>query len=166
MAAAAVLGTGHGQAVTKSQLVAGLHGPGGFQRGGIGLPRRPGLIAANGRARIALRVGNLKEHEDRDLSVIRTNFIMFLCGTLHQVAEHLTIADYQSGHLARFLVAEADPPPLTEDAFDVCIRFGEPPDARVIAAEDAEGDDGARLQSLLGLIGRRDGDRTIVRIGG
>ncbi len=26
-----------------------------------------------------------------------------------------------------------DPPPLTEDAFDVCIRFGEPPDARVIA---------------------------------
>ena len=26
-----------------------------------------------------------------------------------------------------------DPPPLTEDAFDVCVRFGEPPDARVIA---------------------------------
>jgi LysR family transcriptional regulator, transcriptional activator for dmlA len=26
-----------------------------------------------------------------------------------------------------------DPPPLSEDAFDVCIRFGEPPDARVIA---------------------------------
>jgi LysR family transcriptional activator of dmlA len=26
-----------------------------------------------------------------------------------------------------------DPPPLTDDAFDVCIRFGEPPDARVIA---------------------------------
>jgi LysR family transcriptional regulator, transcriptional activator for dmlA len=25
------------------------------------------------------------------------------------------------------------PPPLTEDAFDVCIRFGEPPEARVIA---------------------------------
>ena len=25
------------------------------------------------------------------------------------------------------------PPPLTEDAFDVCIRFGEPPDTRVIA---------------------------------
>lgn len=69
-----------------------------------------------GRARIALRVGNLKDHEERDLSVIRTNFIMFLCGTLHQVAEHLTIADYQSGHLARFLVAEADPPPMTEEA--------------------------------------------------
>jgi LysR family transcriptional regulator, transcriptional activator for dmlA len=26
-----------------------------------------------------------------------------------------------------------DPPPLTEDAFDVCVHFGEPPDARVIA---------------------------------
>ncbi len=26
-----------------------------------------------------------------------------------------------------------NPPPLTEDAFDVCIRFGEPPDARVLA---------------------------------
>jgi LysR family transcriptional regulator, transcriptional activator for dmlA len=26
-----------------------------------------------------------------------------------------------------------NPPPLTEDAFDVCIRFGEPPEARVIA---------------------------------
>jgi DNA-binding transcriptional LysR family regulator len=26
-----------------------------------------------------------------------------------------------------------DPPPLAADAFDVCVRFGEPPDARVIA---------------------------------
>lgn len=26
-----------------------------------------------------------------------------------------------------------NPPPLHEDAFDVCIRFGEPPDARIIA---------------------------------
>jgi LysR family transcriptional activator of dmlA len=25
------------------------------------------------------------------------------------------------------------PPPFTDDSFDVCIRFGEPPDARVIA---------------------------------
>lgn len=68
-----------------------------------------------GRVRIALRVGNLKEHEDRDLSVIKTNFLMFLCGTLQQVTEHLTIGDYQSGHLARFLIAEADPPPMTEE---------------------------------------------------
>ena len=31
------------------------------------------------------------------------------------------------------LQLSADPPPLSEDAFDVCIRFGAPPDARVIA---------------------------------
>lgn len=69
----------------------------------------------SGRVRIAVRVGNIKEQEERDLSVIRTNFIMFLCGTLQQVTASLTIDDYQSGHLARFLIAEADPPPVTEE---------------------------------------------------
>lgn len=32
----------------------------------------------------------------------------------------------------------ADPPPLTEDSFDVCIRFGPPPDSRVIARKLAD----------------------------
>ena len=31
------------------------------------------------------------------------------------------------------LQLSVNPPPLTDDGFDVCIRFGEPPDARVIA---------------------------------
>ncbi|TFZ07136.1 LysR family transcriptional regulator [Ramlibacter henchirensis] len=31
------------------------------------------------------------------------------------------------------LQLSASPPPMTQDAFDVCVRFGEPPDARVIA---------------------------------
>src|SRR5688500_17246096 len=31
------------------------------------------------------------------------------------------------------LQLSVDPPPLSEDAFDVCIRFGPPPDARVVA---------------------------------
>ncbi len=31
------------------------------------------------------------------------------------------------------LQLSVQPPPLADDAFDVCIRFGEPPDARVIA---------------------------------
>ena len=31
------------------------------------------------------------------------------------------------------LQLSVNPPPLTEDFFDVCIRFGEPPDTRVIA---------------------------------
>ena len=35
------------------------------------------------------------------------------------------------------LQLSVNPPALTEDAFDVCIRFGEPPDARVIARQIA-----------------------------
>lgn len=31
------------------------------------------------------------------------------------------------------LQLSVNPPPLTDDAFDVCIRFGEPPDTRVVA---------------------------------
>ncbi len=31
------------------------------------------------------------------------------------------------------LQLSVNPPPLHEDAFDVCVRFGEPPDARVVA---------------------------------
>jgi LysR family transcriptional activator of dmlA len=31
------------------------------------------------------------------------------------------------------LQLSVNPPPLTDDSFDVCIRFGAPPDARVIA---------------------------------
>ena len=31
------------------------------------------------------------------------------------------------------LQLSVNPPPLTDDAFDVCIRFGQPPDSRVIA---------------------------------
>ncbi|HEU0199671.1 MAG TPA: LysR family transcriptional regulator, partial [Burkholderiaceae bacterium] len=31
------------------------------------------------------------------------------------------------------LQLSVDPPPLAEDAFDVCIRFGTPPDARIVA---------------------------------
>lgn len=36
------------------------------------------------------------------------------------------------------LQLSADPPPLTEDAFDVCIRFGPPQEARVIARHLAD----------------------------
>ncbi len=36
------------------------------------------------------------------------------------------------------LQLSADPPPLTADAFDVCVRFGPPPEARVIARRIAE----------------------------
>ena len=36
------------------------------------------------------------------------------------------------------LQLSADPPALTEDSFDVCIRFGPPPDSRVIARKLAD----------------------------
>ena len=36
------------------------------------------------------------------------------------------------------LQLSVDPPPLSDDAFDVCIRFGPPPDARVIARKIAD----------------------------
>jgi len=36
-------------------------------------------------------------------------------------------------HVAVQLQLSVNPPPLTEDSFDVCIRFGPPPDARVFA---------------------------------
>ncbi|WP_024974319.1 LysR family transcriptional regulator [Ralstonia pickettii] len=35
------------------------------------------------------------------------------------------------------LQLSADPPPLNEDLFDVCVRFGEPPDARIVARKVA-----------------------------
>lgn len=73
----------------------------------------------SGFVRTALRVGNLKDQDERNSGMIRTNFVMFLCGTLQQVTAALTIEDYQSGHLARFLVAEADPPPVTEESMYV-----------------------------------------------
>jgi DNA-binding transcriptional LysR family regulator len=31
------------------------------------------------------------------------------------------------------LQCSVNPPPLTDDAYDVCVRFGEPPDGRVVA---------------------------------
>lgn len=71
-----------------------------------------------GRVPVALRASTAgMETEEGEKSAIkaRTNFVMFLAGTLNQVTEVLTIKDYQSGHLARFLISEADPPPMTRD---------------------------------------------------
>lgn len=72
-----------------------------------------------GRVPVALRASTagLEGNEEAEKNAIkaRTNFVMFLAGTLNQVTEVLTVKDYQSGHLARFLIAEADPPPMTRD---------------------------------------------------
>ncbi|MER6605805.1 DNA-primase RepB domain-containing protein [Streptomyces sp. NPDC000927] len=69
-----------------------------------------------GRVRVRVRASHVPgDDDDTPVGNIRTNFIMFLCGTLDQVTNALTIEDYQSGHLARFLTAEADPPKPTEE---------------------------------------------------
>jgi hypothetical protein len=70
-----------------------------------------------GRVRKAMRASTAgSEDDEATTGNVTTNFVMFLCGTLDQVTQALTIDDYQSGHLARFLVAEADPPPLTRES--------------------------------------------------
>lgn len=88
-----------------------------------------------GRVRSALRVGTLKEQGGRDpgeSGLIRTNFIRLLCGTLEQVSDALTIESYQSGHMTRFLVAEADPPPLTEESMYIEQFDGQAPEQDVM----------------------------------
>lgn len=47
------------------------------------------------------------------------------------------IAEYSRAypHVDVQLQLSADPPPLTDDAFDVCVRFGEPRDARIVARQ-------------------------------
>ncbi len=44
----------------------------------------------------------------------------------------------QHPHVDVRLQLSVDPPALSEDAFDVCVRFGPPPDARVIARKIAD----------------------------
>lgn len=73
-----------------------------------------------GRVRSRLRASIADDDEDegnkKPHGNVRTNFVTFLCGTLEQVTDELTISDYQSGYMARFLVAVADPPPLTKES--------------------------------------------------
>lgn len=79
-----------------------------------------------GRLRVSTLVtpdGKIKEEEGPSGNT-RTNFLTFLCGTLVKVTDALSISDYQSGFLARFLVAEADPPPLTRESMYIPQFFG------------------------------------------
>ncbi|MFB7858770.1 DNA-primase RepB domain-containing protein [Rhodococcus qingshengii] len=62
-----------------------------------------------------VRAGTLQDDEDEVKATIRTNFVLFLGGTIQQVTGALTLADYQSGFMSRFLPVEADPPPLSEE---------------------------------------------------
>lgn len=61
-------------------------------------------------------------------------------------------------HVQVHLQLSASPPPLTHDAFDVSIRFGEPPDARVIARQLAP--NRRLLVASPGYLARRGQPRT------
>lgn len=44
-----------------------------------------------------------------------TCFVMYMTGVTEHVTESLSMKDFESGHLARFMYVHADPPPTTEE---------------------------------------------------
>lgn len=76
----------------------------------------------NGNVPVSVRASMIKDDEEdgggyeAPKGKVTTNFVLFFCGTIQQVTEKLTIGDYQSGYLTRFLAAFADPPELTEES--------------------------------------------------
>lgn len=73
----------------------------------------------------------LKGAREQPAGLLRVNATLGF-GRMH-------VAPLISSFIRRFpevqvqLQLSVNPPPLTQDAFDVCVRFGDPPDARVIA---------------------------------
>jgi len=73
----------------------------------------------------------LRGARDRPSGLLRVNATLGF-GRMH-------VAPVISDYCRRYpgvdvqLQLSADPPALLDDAFDVCVRFGEPPDARVVA---------------------------------
>jgi len=71
----------------------------------------------NGRVRVRVRATeSLGDEDNRPKKSTRTNFVLFLCGTVDQITRKLTIEKYESGEMHRYLVAEADAPPLTRES--------------------------------------------------
>lgn len=63
----------------------------------------------NGTVRSKMRVGDGVITEEDRKKRVRTNFVLFQCGTTEQVTKLLTTTDYENGHMARFLCAYANP---------------------------------------------------------
>ncbi len=72
-----------------------------------------------------------EEEFQESIKLARTNCVLFLCGTFAQATEALQPEDYESGHLTRFLVANADPPQLTKKSIrmEQCLDGEEGSDA-------------------------------------
>ena len=47
---------------------------------------------------------------------VETNFVLYMTGVTEHVTDKLSVEDFQSGHLARFLFVHADPPPTTMES--------------------------------------------------
>jgi len=73
----------------------------------------------------------LRGARDRPSGLLRVNATLGF-GRMHVAP---VISDYCRHHpgVDVQLQLSADPPSLDDDVFDVCVRFGEPPDARVVA---------------------------------
>src|SRR5690625_6133754 len=48
-----------------------------------------------------------------------TCFAMYMTGVTEHVTESLTLNDFASGHLARFMYVHADPPPTTRESTQI-----------------------------------------------
>ena len=77
----------------------------------------------------------LTQSKDRPSGLLRVNATLGF-GRMHIAP---AISEYVKAYpdVDVQLQLSADPPPLNQDLFDVCVRFGEPPDARIIARKVA-----------------------------
>jgi len=96
----------------------------------------------NGTVRSKIRVGDGPLTDEDRKKRVRTNFVLFQCGTTEQVTKLLTTTDYENGHMARFLCAYANPSmPSAEsmymDLSGVSMEAGEDEERDALLAEIA-----------------------------
>ena len=82
-------------------------------------------------AEIEAAEGELRGARAEPKGLLRVNATLGF-GRMH-VAPLIAVFARRHPQVEVQLQLSVNPPPLAEDAFDVCVRFGEPPDARVIA---------------------------------
>ncbi len=73
----------------------------------------------------------LGSSQEQPKGLLRVNSTLVLDAATWRPAISRFVAQYPQVTLQ--LQLSASPPPLSDDTFDVCIRFGEPPDTRIIA---------------------------------
>lgn len=79
----------------------------------------------NGSVRMRTRASDGPITIDERKPRVTTVFNLFQCGTTEKVAKLLTVEDYQSGHMTRFLCAYANPPMPTAEQMYLDLSGGE-----------------------------------------